>query len=122
MRLIKALFGYGTTRGWLGENPTRGIERFPETPRPRYVPPVEDVEAVLSVATEEQRDYLLVVINTMGRIREINRLVWDDIGEDYLILKTRKAKCSDLTERRIPLNRTLREILGRLPRKGEHVF
>jgi integrase len=122
LRLIKALFGYGVTRGWLGENPTRGIERFPATPRPRYVPPVEDVAAVLAVANQEQRDYLLVVINTMARVREINRLKWADIGADYLILRTRKAKCSDLTERRIPINQTLKEILGRLLRKGEFVF
>jgi integrase len=122
LRLIKALFGYGVTRGWIAENPVRGIERFPETRRPRYIPPLEDVMKVLDLTNAEERNYLLVVINTMARIREINRLTWDDVFSDHLILRTRKAKCSDLTERRIPLNQTLKGILDSLPRGGTHVF
>jgi integrase len=42
--------------------------------------------------------------------------------EDCIILKTRKARNSDLVERRIPINETLRYVLDRLPRKGEYVF
>jgi len=122
LRLIKALFGYGTTRGWLEKNPCTGIERFSETKVRRYTPPIEDVDKVLALATPEQRLYLLAVINTMARVREINRLTWEDVKEDHLILRTRKAKCSDLTEREIPLNPTLKEILANLPRTGEYVF
>ena len=41
-----------------------------------------------------------------GLYREINRLRWDDVHDDYVILRTRKAKNSDLTERKIPLTKT----------------
>ena len=43
---------------------------------------------VLNVVNKEQRKYLLVIINTLGRISEINNLTWDEVYEDYLILKT----------------------------------
>jgi len=122
LRLIKALFNFGKNREWISSNPAVGIERFPITPKRRYVPPVEDVVKVLELATPEQKLYLSVVINTMGRIGAINRLKWDDIYDDYLILKTRKAKNSDLKEIKIPLNSLLKEALKQIPRNGDYVF
>ena len=46
LRLIRALFEHGLKRGWIKTNPTRGIDRCPETPRKRYVPPEEDIKKV----------------------------------------------------------------------------
>lgn len=55
-------------------------------------------------------------------MREINRLKWEDVHEGYLILRTRKAKNSDVSERKIPFTPTLRAILEGMERKGECVF
>ncbi|MFA4919864.1 MAG: site-specific integrase [Thermodesulfovibrionales bacterium] len=120
LRLIKALFGYGARRG-LCENPAMGIDMFPVNPKKRYIPPLEDVVKVLEIANEEQRNYLLVLINTMARVSEINRLRWDDVYDDYLILRTRKAKNSNVVERKIPLNESLREVLSKMEH-AEYVF
>ena len=64
----------------------------------------------------------MTIIHTAARMREINKLKWEDVYEDYLILRTRKAKNSDVAERKVPLTRTLKAILEALPRKGEFVF
>ena len=83
---------------------------------------MSDVEKVLEIATAEQRLYLLVVMNTLGRISEINNLKWEDVKEEYLIFRTRKAKNSDLTERMIPINQGLRGALSQIERIGQYVF
>jgi len=122
LRLIRALFEHGVKRGWLKGNPCRGIERFPATPAKRYIPSEGDIRLVLELATPEQRRYLLVVAHTLGRVRSVNRLRWEDVRDDYLVLYTRKAKNSDLKEIRIPMNAVLREVLLKIPHVSDYVF
>lgn len=57
-------------------------------------------------------------------MREINKLKWEDVDleENYLLLRTRKAKNSDVAERKVPLTKTLKSILEGLPKRGEYVF
>ncbi len=52
-----------------------------------------------------------MVIYTAGRIREINNLKWENITEDFLIHRTRKAKNSDI-----------KEVIKAIPRKADYVF
>jgi integrase len=120
LRLIKALFGYGVKRG-ICDNPALGIDMFALEAKERYIPPLEDVVKVLGMANEEQRNYLLFLINTMARVSEINRLGWDDVYDHYLVLRTRKAKNSNVVERKIPLNESLRQVLSKMERT-EYVF
>ena len=110
LRLIKALFNYGIEREWFSYNPAGKIKFKGIDKKQKYIPPKEDIQKVLSVVNEEQRRYLLVIINTLARISEVNNLNWEDVHEDYLILRTRKSKNSNLTERKIPFNKTLSEI------------
>jgi len=86
----------------------------------KYIPPKEDIQKVLEKS--KQKDYLSVIINTLARVNEINKLKWEDVFDDYVILRTRKAKNSDLTERKVPMNATLKAIFERIPRNGEYVF
>ncbi len=120
LRWLKALFNHDD--GIL--NPCKGIPPYPLRPKQRYVPPMEDVKKVLDVANKEQRDYLLTIIHTAGRVREINRLKPDDIGAqfEYVVLRTRKAKNSDEVERQIPVNKVLKRVLKQLPLNGEYIF
>ncbi len=120
--LIKALFNHGIDKQWFDINPTKGIKPFGTEKKSKYIPPEEDIEKVLAVATEEQRCYLLTYKLTMARMREINRLKWTDVYDDYIVLKTRKAKNSQVSIRAIPFTPTLRKIFEALPRKGEYVF
>ena len=120
LRWLKALFNHDD--GIL--NPCKGIPPYPSRPKKRYVPPMEDVKKVLSIANKEQENYLLTIIHTAARVREINRLKPEDIGPklEYVILRTRKAKNSDEVEREIPANKILKRVLKHLSLKGEYIF
>jgi integrase len=120
--LIRSLYNFGISRGWLRHNPTDGIQKFPIENKKRYIPSEEDIRLVLETATCLERLYILVVAHTLGRVRSVNKLRWEDIEEDYLILYTRKAKNSDLKEIKVPLNDVLKEVLAKIPREGEYVF
>ncbi len=124
LRFIRALFSHGVKRGWLKHNPCTGIERFPEKKKKKYIPSEEDIRLVLELANCEQRRYLLVVAHTLGRIRAINNLRWEDVHENYLSLFTRKAKNSDEKEIRVPMNSVLKAILEDMKKHktGEYVF
>lgn len=122
LRLLKALFNFGVENELCSDNPVGRIKPYPATPRARYVPPIEDVKAVLAVAKPMQRAYLVLAHHTACRIRELNRLTWSDVFDSHVILRTRKAKNSDLTERRVPLTKTAKEVLASLPRDSEYVF
>jgi integrase len=116
------LFNHGIERRWLDENPTAGIKFYPIKKKAKYIPPFEDIERILQEATFEQYLYLNVVIYSLGRIREINKLEWDDLRGDHLILRTRKSKNSDIVERKIPISGQLEFVLDEIPHVGEYVF
>lgn len=122
LRLIKALFNHGIDREWFTYNPAGKVKKFPVAKVRKYVPPVEDVLKVLSLAKKEDRLYILLIIHTLARVGEINQLKWEDVKEDHLTLWTRKARNSDLTPRDIPLNETLKAVIEQIPKVGEYVF
>ncbi len=120
LRWLKALFNH--SEGII--NPCNRIKLYSSTSKDRYVPPMEDVKKVLAVATTEQRQYLLALFHTGGRVRELNRLKPLDITPDlkFLTLRTRKAKNSDEVERRVPVNKVLKGVLKELDLNREYVF
>jgi len=122
LRYVKALFNYGLERGWIRFNPAAKVKPKSYTPITRYVPPREDIMKVLEKAKGLDKIYLTLAVQTMCRIRELNYLRWTDVFEDYLILKTRKARNSILTERKYPINQTMRDALSQIPKEGEYVF
>jgi len=122
LRFIKALFNYGIERDMISENPSAKMKYFPIEKKKKYIPSSLDVEKVLKVTTTSQRLYLLAIICTLARVREINKLKWEDVHENYLVLRTRKARNSDLTERVIPFNDTLSYVIKTTPKIGEYVF
>ncbi|MHC1728017.1 MAG: tyrosine-type recombinase/integrase [Syntrophobacteraceae bacterium] len=122
LRLLRALFNHGIERGWLKQNPCQGIKRYPESKQKRYIPPEEDIVKVLALAKPRDRLYLLAVAHTLGRVRAVNHLKWEDVSDNEIVLYTRKAKNSDLKEIRVPINEVLRSVLSDLPREGEYVF
>jgi integrase len=122
LRLIKALFNHGIEREWFTYNPASKIKPHPVKVKRRYIPPLEDILNILTQATDEQRRYLLTIIYTAARVREINNLKWTDIEPDYLILYTRKARNSDVVPRHIYITDSMRKILSNTPKSSEYVF
>lgn len=122
LRLIRALFQHGIQAGICEIDPTKGIRPFSIEQVKRYVPPIEHIRKVLGCADPEQHSYLTVLIHTMARVDAVNQLRWEDVYDDYLILKTRKARNSNLKLIHVPINQTLKDTLAKLPRKSEYVF
>ena len=124
LRLIRAVFNFGIKMDLIQYNPTMGIERFPHSKKKRYIPLQKDIKKVLTIATPEDRLYLLVIAHTLGRITSVNQLKWTDINfaDRYVSLYTRKAKNSDLKEIRVPMNKVLIRTFKKIKRAGEFVF
>jgi integrase len=121
LRFIKALFNHGVERD-MSDNPAEKIKYFSIEKKRKYIPPFEDVEKVLSAVIPKKRAYLVAIISTLARVNEINNLKWEDVHDEYLVLRTRKSKNSDLTERVIPINDTLKTVIDSMPKISEYVF
>jgi integrase len=121
LRMIKALFSHGEDRD-LCDNPAEKIKFYPVKRKKKYIPPQADVEKVLAVARPREKNYLLAIINSLARVGEINRLKWEDDFPEYIILKTKKSKNSDIVERKIPKNETLKKSIKAMPKVGEYIY
>jgi len=115
LRYLRALFNFGTAkkRKWITDNPTDGVDFFPESRRVKYIPPKEDVLRVIMAADPDTQDYLWTMALTLGRMSEINRLAWEDIdfADGSLVLYTRKKKGGHETPRKVVMPRRLVGIL-----------
>jgi len=80
----------------------------------KYVPSKEDVLKVIMAADPEAQNYLWTILETMGRMGEINRLTWQDVNFDkrYVVLYTRKKRGGHLTPRKVPMTEKLFDVLS----------
>lgn len=115
LRYLRSLFNWGVRKGYATQNNALKVDMMRVEKREVYVPPVEDIQKVFSLATQEQRDYLHCLQDTFARSREINNLRWLDIDfkHNTVSLYTRKKKHGTKTPRVIPMTAKLREVLCR---------
>ncbi len=115
IRLLRATFNFGLKRELILKNPVDGVEFLPTEKKLRYVPPVDDIFKVISAADLDTQDYLWTITETLGRMREINQLTWNDVNlkDRYVVLYTRKKKGGHRSPRKVPMTDRLYEILRR---------
>jgi integrase len=115
LRYLRAAFNLGLKRQWVANNPTQGLDFFPEERRIKYVPSKEDIHKVIDVADQDTRDYLVTIKDAMARVNEVNKLTWDDVNlvDRHVVLYTRKKKGGHLTPRKVPMTQRLFETLSR---------
>lgn len=113
LRYLRAAFNFGIKQGLIKANPTNGLEFMPVERRLKYVPSKEDVAKVLLAADPDVQNYLVAIVDTMGRMGEINRLAWEDVDFErrVLVLYTRKKKGGHLTPRKVPMTNRLFQML-----------
>lgn len=113
LRYLRATFNFGIKQSLIKANPTNGLEFMPVERRLKYVPSKEDVAKVLLAAEPDVQDYLVAIMDTMGRMGEINRLTWEDVDFErrVLVLYTRKKKGGHLTPRKVPMTTRLSQML-----------
>lgn len=122
LRVVAAMFNHGIKEEWITNNPARGIGLVKCDKKKKYIPPVGDFEKVLRVAKRHQRDFLIVLRNTLARHSEISSLKWEDVDleSQSVTLWTRKKARGELTPRIIPMTKELHETLTSMKEDWEH--
>ena len=115
LKELRALWSWCITRGTAKVNPWKQVTPFPAEEADRYVPPAQDVVAVLLAASPWERDILNTIIKTAARVSEVMRLRWDDVNLERgaIRLWTRKRKGGGRQSRILPLPPGLAEIMAR---------
>ena len=102
--LASSLFSFaGERKFFTGENPARGIKKFKETKRDRFIYPDElprFFEALASEPSDTMRDYFLLSLLTGARRSNVLAMAWKDIhlgrGE-WRIAKTKNGEPQTVT-------------------------
>ena len=115
LRYLRAAFNWARRKKLIGENPTEGIAFLPVEKKVKYVPSPEDIYKVIARADADTQDYLWLILHTMGRVSEINRLEWKDVDlvNRRITLFTRKKRGGHLTPRLVPMTDRVHKILSR---------
>jgi integrase len=99
LALTSSLFSHAKARKlYLGENPAKGIQKFPETSRDRFLQADELPRFFASLAEEPNqtfRDYVLISLLTGVRRSFVLCMRWDDVHLDRAEWRT-KAKGGSL--------------------------
>ena len=129
LKFLKAMFSFGVQMGYCLSNPCDRIAKFWTEERVKYIPPVADFLKVLAIAKPMEQKLLILLSRTAARIGEILDLKWSDVGQDYVILRSRKHTGGMLKERKIPLSpdateviEWLRSLSGERVKPSEHLF
>ena len=116
LKSLRSMFNWAKKKKLLDiPNPTDDIEFFAEEEKIKYIPSLDDIYKVISMADSDAQDYLWTLRETMARVGEVNRLTWNDVNlsEYYVVLYTRKKKGSKLTPRKVSMTKKLLHILAR---------
>ncbi len=114
LRELTTLFRWFFNNKYCGlDNPCLGIEQYKSTPYLRYVPPPEDINAVMLNANQFEYDFIQCVYHTAARRKELQRLKWDDINfqTGSLLLWTRKRKGGGLEKDELKMNSVIYQVL-----------
>ena len=118
---IKAIYNKAIEWGWEGINPAKGVKKFKEKSRKRFLHPDELPNFFLSLEAEENhtiRDYVYVSLFTGARKSNVLAMRWEDIHferQEWLIPDTKNDE-----PLRVPLVPKVIEILkSRLQKYGQ---
>ena len=119
---LVALFNWAMSEEYIPHNPALNISKFPETKYVRYIPPLEDLRAVVEAAEGWQKDFIRLLLHTAGRLGEIRNLTWDDVSfkNNTITLWTSKRRGGHKEPRTIAMTDDAREILLRRYKSGEN--
>lgn len=103
LRITKALFNHCIDEFELNmKNPCVGIKPFSVKRKLKYIPPHEDINAILEICDPEEKLLISFVRDTACRINEALKITGNDIHKDYVVLYTKKSRNSDLVPRKVP--------------------
>ena len=125
---LKALYNWALRSNYVKENPLRHIDQKGEDVYRKYVPPQEDINAVLMAANQEEMDLILTLYGTGARISEVCRLTWGDVNleKGTITLWTRKRKGGGMQPDSLSMTAKLKEVMEKRwkarDKKSQFVF
>jgi len=110
---LRSVFNFGIDKELIPPpNPIKKIDKLPEDQPLKYIPSQEDLIKVL-LAAGDDRPFLEVILNTLGRVSEILSLRWCDVNLSHRTIRlwTRKRKGGGLESDDLPMNDELYRVL-----------
>lgn len=80
LKYLRATFNFGIGQKLIAADPTKGIKFFPVEKKVKHVPTSIEIDKVIAATDPDTQDYLWTIRETMGRVSEINRLLWEDVN------------------------------------------
>lgn len=122
---IRSLYNKAIEWGWDGENPTKGIRKFKEKARDRFIQPAEMPFLFAALDEEENqitKDYVRISLMTGARKSNVIAMRWEQIDWDHQSWRIPETKNGEPVT--VPLIPQAIEILSRRRRvtNGEWVF
>jgi integrase len=117
LKNLKAMWNWHMTEARTKFNPWTHIKKNKGEEHQEYVPPTEDIVAVLLAAKPWQQDYLNIILKTGCRASDPRRLTWDFVNfeQEWIAFWTMKRQGGEKKYRKIamPKGSTLYDILKR---------
>jgi len=123
-RELKTLFSFAVKRNIISVNPLIVIEPFKEVVFKRYVPPSEDIQAIMDIADPLQEQILVFAYHTLARAGEIRACLWSDVDfeNETITLWTSKTRDGNPADDTLEMTETLKRMLQGIKRINDHVF
>lgn len=126
LALLRTMLNKAVEWEYLDASPVnwRRVKKFRESGRERYLlaDERERLFAALDDSSPILRSFLVLALNTGLRRGEIMGLRWANVNLDDGLICLERAQRKSGKVLRVPLNQSVRALLGRLPRVSEYVL
>lgn len=122
LRVLSKIFSLAVDADLIASNPCRKVKKFqPNNQRMRVLSKEEETDLMTALEDNELvRQIVMVALHTGMRRGEIFNLKWFDVDFNRGLIQVRESKSNK--KRMIPMNATVKMLLGGLKRKNEYIF
>ena len=120
--LLSRLFNFAIRADLRQDNPAKGVERYPEQHRERYLTQVELVrlsEALAEHPNQQAANVVRLLLLTGARRSEVLNMAWDQLDLETGVWTKPAASTKQKKMHRIPLNAPARELLAEIKAQGQ---
>ena len=123
--LLGGILSFAVSEGIRPDNPARGVKRYPDTRKERFLSPEELARLGEALSTSAENPYAVAAIRflllTGCRKGEVLSLTWPEVDSAFGCLRLSDSKTG---QKVVPLGRAALDVLDTLPRLegNDHVF
>jgi integrase len=117
LKMLISIFNFGVKYKLISFNPFKKIKNLPLEEHFQYFPSLEDFKSVYMVASQVEKQLLVLLLSTSARVGEILNLKWGDIKDGLITLKSNQYRGDTCKERQIPIPPLAWKAIGCLNKK-----